>query len=54
MVCNEIPKTHKKKAFLDRDLKEMAEDTRHSERKHMKHKPYKCDFGGGKNESSKN
>ena len=50
MVCNEIPKAYKKKAFLDRDLKEMAEDKQHSARNHMKHKPYECDFGGGKND----
>lgn len=49
MVCNEIPKAHKKKAFLERDLQEMAEDKYHSARNHMKHKPYKSDFGGGKN-----
>lgn len=52
MVCNEVPKNSKRKAFLDRDLKEMAEDKNLDEivKKHMKHKPYECDFGGGKNE----
>ena len=46
MVVDQKPAT-KRKAFNDSDYKKMAEDTS-LDKRHWRHKPYKCDFGGGK------
>ena len=42
----------KVRTFFESELKKMAEDKNLGEisKKHWRHKPYKCDFGGGKNE----
>ena len=47
----EQPKITKARAFYDSELKQMAEDKNigKTSKKHWRHKPYKCDFGGGKN-----
>lgn len=52
MVVNERPKITKKGMFLCSELNYMSEPKNLDEtaKKHMKHKPYKCDFGGGKND----
>lgn len=47
MICSERPKASKKGAFYPSELEEMSEN-KNSEKRHWKHKPYKCDFGGGK------
>lgn len=41
-----------KRAFYDGDLKKMedAKNLGEQVKRHGKHKPYQCDFGGGKNE----
>lgn len=39
----------RKKAFTEADLHKMSED-KTVNKKHWKHKPYQCDFRGGKRE----
>lgn len=43
----------RKRAHFDSELRQMAEDKHIDEKakKHWKHKPYKCDFGGAKDET---
>ncbi len=55
MVVNERPKIKKNRALLEGDLQKMSESKNLNEevKMHMKHKPYKCDFGGGKNDTDK-
>ena len=42
----------KVRTFFESELAKMAEDKsiRETSKKHWKHKPYKCDFGGAKDE----
>ena len=51
MGFSDIP-VSRKRAILKVELKRMAEDKHLDEKakKHFKHKPYKCDLGGDKNE----
>lgn len=48
MIVDQKP-VARKRAFYDHELKKMTEDKTVT-KKHWRHKPYQCDFGGGKNE----
>ena len=52
MVCVERPAT-RKRTYFDSELKQMAEGKNLDEKakKQWRHKPYKCDFGGAKDET---
>ena len=49
MICEQRP-VKRKSVYYQHELKKMAEDKHLDEKakKHWKHKPYTCDFGGGK------
>lgn len=51
-MCGERPVT-RKRAYFDSELKQMAEGKNLDEKakEHWTHKPYKCDFGGAKDET---
>ena len=52
MVCDQR-EVKKKGVYYQSELKKMAEDKHLDEKakKHWRHKPYKCDFGGAKDET---
>ena len=49
MICDQKP-VKKKGVYYASELKFMAEDKSFKDisKKHWRHKPYKCDFGGDK------
>ena len=49
MICDQ-KEVKKKRIYYQSELKKMAEDKHLDEKskKHYKHKPYTCDFGGDK------
>ena len=51
MICNQR-EVKKKGVYYMTELKRMAEDKHLDEKakKHFKHKPYKCDLGGKKDD----
>ena len=51
MICDQRP-VKRKSVYYQHELKKMSEDKSFKDmsKKHYKHKPYTCDFGGNEDE----